>query len=79
MGEGPETKRLTNLEVPIRAGSGCPRSPAMSQPAVCSNWLRAPPTAGPVAYTSILISMRGGPITPALAMASFKSGSLAKA
>ncbi len=30
-------------------------------------------------YASTLISMRGGPTTPALAMASLKSGSLAKA
>ena len=30
-------------------------------------------------YTSTLISIRGGPLTPALAMASFRSGSAAKA
>ena len=36
------------------------------------------PSADPY-YTSTLISMRGGPLTPALAMASFRSGSAAKA
>ena len=35
-------------------------------------------TIGSASYTSTLISIRGGPITPALAMASLKSGSSAK-